>query len=500
MGSSHQVNGVHRRKSSKDEDDNVLTFKAEEPSAPMLSLPPKGRRDDVGMSNGGHEQTMGDHASEMGQSASKANGTAHGGWGQRSQFPGHRSRVTSVPAVPSPLNGQFHSPHSHSPSPLSSGPYRTSFAMPKSPLANGAFPHANALNGHHRHQAPAMRQSLSLPSHSSHSRTRSVSGPFSPSSPSPLSTSFSISQSASYPPMQGPDTNGFSSVPGSSSSDELPAESPPKGRPFNWGNGASPLPAPNTQNHARRHSRLHSRNLSVFFPRPGSIPSTVINEDGDTEVDFAPPSSFPSEDGVLMPSASSPGPGQRSFKEGFTFGAKPPDAGSNGFSAIGPAAPSGPARRGHHHKHSLSHNFFSFLEPGGSPGDLQTQPTPTPVSPWNPISPFPPFERSTSTSTADISPIEGTSGIGLGVQTTEKAHPNRVEPQIEVDPLAVVAAACQFVLGASLWVVGQQIGSLSCTGLGYWVVADSFGVSLARVLPGYLSRPESRASMRRPYG
>ena len=159
-----------------------------------------------------------------------------------------------------------------------------------------------------------------------------------------------------------------------------------------------------------------------------------------------------------------------------------------------------PKRRGHHHKHSLSHNFFSFLEPGGPQGELQTQPTPTPVSPWNPISPFP-FEKSSSGSSIDsLSPVESTNGIGLGVHTGEHSPilPRHAPP--DIDPLAAVAAIGQFVLGATLWVVGQQIGSLSCTGLGYWVVFDAFGVGLARVLPGYLARPEAQAGMRRPYG
>lgn len=421
----------------------------------------------------------------------------------RSQGASQRSRVTSVPAVSSPLNGQFPPSHSHPPSPPSAGPFRTSFAVPRPPVTNGTYSHSNAPNGHrHQHQAPAMRQSLSLPGHSSHARARSVSGPFSPSSPSPLATSFSISQSASYP--QGSDSHGFAPYPGPSS-DEL-AGSPPKGRTtFNFGNGngVSPLPPPNTQAHGRRHSRLHSRNLSIFFPRPGSLPSTTIDEDADQEVAFTPSQSYSSDDGagVLMPSASSPGPGQRSFKEGFTFGARPPSSTSDsGLPSAGSAHPSGPSRRGHHHKHSMSHNFFSFLEPGGSPADLHTQPTPMPVSPWNPISPFP-FEKSTSASSLDYtSPVEGTNGIGLGVQTAEKPGERYIQQPPEIDPLAVVAAIWQFVLGASLWVVGQQVGSLSCTGLGYLVVSDAFGVGLARVLPGYLARPSSGSGMNRPYG
>ena len=68
----------------------------------------------------------------------------------------------------------------------------------------------------------------------------------------------------------------------------------------------------------------------------------------------------------------------------------------HGHGSNSSASGMGASRRGHHHKHSLSHNFFSFLEPGtGGPQtsrseqELYTQPTPNPMSPWNPISPFP---------------------------------------------------------------------------------------------------------------
>ena len=62
---------------------------------------------------------------------------------------------------------------------------------------------------------------------------------------------------------------------------------------------------------------------------------------------------------------------------------------------------------------------------------------------------------------------------------------------------ARAVAAGQFVLGASLWVSGQQIGSLACTGLGYWVVFDAFGVGLRWVLPAWLA---GSGGVRRPYG
>ncbi|KAG1763001.1 hypothetical protein EV702DRAFT_1051999 [Suillus placidus] len=44
--------------------------------------------------------------------------------------------------------------------------------------------------------------------------------------------------------------------------------------------------------------------------------------------------------------------------------------------------------------------------------------------------------------------------------------------------LARVACIVQFCLGGLVWVRGQAIGSLACTGLGYWVVFDTFGISV----------------------
>ena len=58
----------------------------------------------------------------------------------------------------------------------------------------------------------------------------------------------------------------------------------------------------------------------------------------------------------------------------------------------------------------------------------------------------------------------------------------------------------QFIIGAWLWVTGQQVGSLACTGLGYWVVFDAFGVALGHVLPSYLAGQSVRVDARRPYG
>ncbi|KAL7284724.1 LOW QUALITY PROTEIN: hypothetical protein ACG7TL_002030 [Trametes sanguinea] len=446
LSAGNSVNGtMHRRKSSKDEDeDNVLVF-------PPSQSPP---------------------ATAPLSQAFTYNGDPTNDENAGLQIPATRARVVSTPSIPMS--------QSYPGQPASAGPYRTTFAVPRQPPLNGATPSYGQLNG--RHQAPAMRQSFSLPSpHShAHSRTRSISGPFSPITPSPLSSSFPSSQLSMPPPHK---------LSSSSTAPELhqPGSSPPEN-----GIKISQPPA-----HTRRHSRLHSRNLSIYFPRPGSLPSTSIAEDGAQELDFSEAPEY--DEGVPIPSAS-PGPGQRAFREGFTFGARPPSSASSATHPMSPmkSSGSGASRRGHHHKHSLSHNFFSFLEPGAqsAPGELHTQPTPVPTSPWAPISPFP----SSTSMTSDRVSTNGDAAIMAEPKTHSRSQIGKIRAPQQVSPLAIGASVWQFVLGAWLWITGQQVGSLSCTGLGYWVVFDAIGVALGHILPSRLARPDMRAEMRRPYG
>lgn len=429
-GSRTSVARMHRRKSSKEEDDNVLTF-------PMARTPPLQPEVAPG---------------------SAEDSTANGLLGPPPSPT--RNRVVSTPPATS---------SSYPDPPPSAGPYRTGFGAPR-PMTIHGTPNSHILP--HRHQAPGLRQSLSLPG-GSHSRTRSVSGPFSPASPSPLSFSF---------PPQSPPTGRF---PTSSTAPEL--------RSKENGNGISPSPSLSSQAHTRRHSRVHSRNLSVFFPRPGTLPATAIAEDGGQDIMFAPP-----PEGIPMPSAS-PGPGQRNFREGFTFGGRPPSSGSLEHpmpSMADTPSSSGASRRGHHHKHSLSHNFFSFLEPGaqqeGAPEELHTLPAPVPVSPWMPISPFPQSPTNERGAVLEDHAASALPRAGSPRPTARKA------PQIA--PEAVGAVIAQFLLGVWLWITAQQVGSLACTGLGYWIVFDALGVALAHILPGYLAKPSMRADIRRPFG
>ena len=164
-------------------------------------------------------------------------------------------------------------------------------------------------------------------------------------------------------------------------------------------------------------------------------------------------------------------PSNDGLRTGFRFGGLP----NTSDNSLTPSSSSGsrPSRRGHHHKHSMSHNFFSFLEPGSQRSDI------VPSS-------GPPSASSTMTDFTET------------VTTPPAVSIPPVVPAVH--PLAVVSCAVEGMLGAAVWVTGQQTGSLSCTGLGYWVVFDSFGVALSRVIPGYLARDSMQSRSRRTYG
>ncbi|TRM67133.1 hypothetical protein BD626DRAFT_397094 [Schizophyllum amplum] len=223
--------------------------------------------------------------------------------------------------------------------------------------------------------------------------------------------------------------------------------------------------SPISPTQSRRHGRMHSRNLSVFFPRPGTLShDSTIEEDGTGSAD-APVSTIPSADAAYsLPSAARSARAPTTpLGANFTFGGRPPATNAPQPPAMSKSLSGGTSsRRGHHHKHSLSHNFFSFLEPGAVNGLKHTEELAPPLSPWSTSS----SAGVSATSTPAPAPppallVEDTGGALLG---------------------AAAIATAQFVLGAWLWVAGQQVGSLACTGLGYWIVFDAFGVAIENVL------------------
>ena len=375
--------------------------------------------------------------------------------------------------VPSPGRAAPPSPSypSQSPSP---GPFRTGFSLPQT-------------KGY-AHSAPGLRPTFSTPAHlhlrgGPDSRARSISGPFTPSSPSPLSMTF--------PSQDAPSHTTNSELPSSS---DFPRGSRihTNGRANSYSqlslNGAEPPPSPSASTHSRRHSRVHSRNLSVFFPRPGSLPHSTIVEDGSQEIEISPPTDDFFQVGVPMPSASptlSRPP--KKFGEGFTFGGRrPPIVASTEEEP--PPIPHG-SRRGHHHKHSLSHNFFSFLEPGSTaPRDLTSQHTSLPC----------PQSASPSTVTFPRAPSEPSSPISPLSDSSNSPFSHLRDDALPYG--AIAASVGEFALGAWMWIVGQGVGSLACTGLGYWVVFDAIGVAVTTILPVYLRQPVLKGPIRRPFG
>ncbi|KAG6810098.1 hypothetical protein H0H92_013288 [Tricholoma furcatifolium] len=432
---------LHRRKSSKEEDENIVLVarpmdtELEDQPAPLLSAPSA-----------------------------------------------HRSRVHSSPVHARSVSMSIGQPPS-------AGPFRTGFNVARPPPSS------------------PFRSSFGTPSspmNSAHSRTRSISA-FTPSVHSPLASSFpppgaplySVSSPTLYafPGPGGPPQPSSTGMNTSNSAPDAGSAS----------NTLNPTQTPSIPSSRRNHARLHSRNLSVFFPRPGSLSTASIAEDGSQELEMpteeAPVSTIPS----ASPSINIP---SRNFARGnrlsgpptplgagFTFGARPPsgllaseydqdsssDSGGESLGSAGGRA----MRRGHHHKHSLSHSFFSFLEPGStqqSNEQLHTQPTPTPLSPWAPMSAIPSSDNGAFPPQTPVS---------------ENGHNhipwmNRNVPQDSSEGNVLIGMA-QFVLGAWLWVAGQSIGSLSVTGLGYWVVFDAFGVGLGDVLRRFVA-PTSKGA------
>ncbi|KAH7883113.1 hypothetical protein F5I97DRAFT_1831931 [Phlebopus sp. FC_14] len=312
------------------------------------------------------------------------------------------------------------------------------------------------------------RTSFTAQNPNTHSRARSISsGPFVPPVPSPLSSTFP--QHIPLHPFPFPTS---STIPDLSRSDSgtVTTNAPP--------------------GHTRRHSRLHSRNLSIFFPRPHA---TISEDDRPLDEEAPAPPPLP----VLIPASRSEPTLEHGAQVGrelnatFTFGGMPKsDSESNDI-----RRPSNgiTARRGHHHKHSVSHNFFSFLEPGQSQtltvpnkeelvGELHTAPPSTPISPWSPISNASLF-ASPNLSVAELIPRSHSKSPAASLSSSHSPSPlpSSITIQTEQVPPSGSLAKCvafgQFVLGALLWMRGQSIGSLACTGVGYWVVFDAVGVA-----------------------
>lgn len=240
----------------------------------------------------------------------------------------------------------------------------------------------------------------------------------------------------------------------------------------------------------KRHGRIHSRNLSVFFPRPENAAATAIAEDEDEPVN----SNIPTSPRRL---------------EGFQFGSTP-GGGSDAEAGTPTSPPTGmlnnrniAKRRGHHHKHSVSHSFFSFMEPSTQTGADMTSPDTAPEA----SSPFVPQGSSPN--------LAALGGLSEKTRRGSVALPRAYSGSAQGDlttlirvyerELAVTFSILQFIVGACMWAAGQSRGSLACTGLGYWVVFDASSVALASNALPWLSLGDAKSTstkeeLRRPFG
>lgn len=228
--------------------------------------------------------------------------------------------------------------------------------------------------------------------------------------------------------------------------------------------------APST--HQRSYSRIHQRNLSEFFPRPGQTGKGY----GGTFDD--PHSSSPVKGGVVDISGSSP--------------STPP-----------PSSSKAQNRRGHHHRHSVSHNLFPFLDPS------------SPASHSSPIKP-PSFQPSSPSPSDNATTSEQLPAPYSSFKRRYGSFPFIFQLPLYallrlpfLSQAAICVAFAQLALGSSLWIQGQSGESLSVTGLGYLVVFDGLGALSAVVLQknGGLERwkadmgnVNSNMAIQRPYG
>ena len=263
------------------------------------------------------------------------------------------------------------------------------------------------------------------------------------------------------------------------------------------------MTAAERREHSRRHSRVHSRNLSVFFPRPEQqgLPGYQTHEHDNEE-----------EDGVNA-SVAVDIPGAETRGWGFSNKQMPTRANQQASQQyLGQSDESAMpnSRRGHHHRHSMSHNLFPFIDTNGShasaPGSASGSPrrisssslspshamngAKSPLSPSSTLSTprsVPALSSSVSSrhrhSSSDPSLIPS---ISLRNKYSHLPSPVRFGVAVAfhlpiLTQIALAASAAEIALGASLWITGQSGESLAVTGLGYLVVFDGMA-ALSSVL------------------
>ncbi|KEI38122.1 uncharacterized protein L969DRAFT_89367 [Mixia osmundae IAM 14324] len=264
--------------------------------------------------------------------------------------------------------------------------------------------------------------------------------------------------------------------------------------------------------HSRRHSRVHSRNLSVFFPRPGVGSPGIqdISEEIDDESSQAQVIEIPSHDHSYASQARiTP---QTAYSSEGSDRQRMYSANSDPAHEEAATSSSKVGRRGHHHRHSLSHNFFSFLDPtqtnpelaSASAGSSIPSVYGTPIQDSAYLSGLQtpssiPRPVASPMGLATSHPASAPSGLPASSSYSSKyAHlprPIRLtlvllfQLQFRVQA-ALVLSIAEIVMGSTLWIAGQAGESLATTGLGYLLVFDGFGALSSVIVEGSMGSVE----------
>jgi hypothetical protein len=251
------------------------------------------------------------------------------------------------------------------------------------------------------------------------------------------------------------------------------------------------LTAAERRDHSRRHSRIHSRNLSVFFPRPDEhIPAQI--DEQNYEHEQVPPVV------IDTPSTSPVQRWERRASTGFGGGAKPNDI------------PRPSRRAGHHHRHSMSHkyvistrlaaittwlndwlmlrSFFSFLDPTNaaspiSAGSSASGPITSPTTPHSGVPKPVPSTLSLARQSSNLPALPSLYSKYSHLPSPIRFMIGLAHLRLRAQ-LALLLAATQVAIGAALWVTGQSRESLSVTALGYWVVFDGVAAGCVVAIEG----------------
>ena len=231
-------------------------------------------------------------------------------------------------------------------------------------------------------------------------------------------------------------------------------------------NGTKSMTAAERREHSRRNSKVHAKNLSVFFPRPGTEAEAEA-EQAQAQRNFASPelARRPS-----VPDAIPAGAAMDRYGSNATSTSSFLTATGGVDMSVSPSS-SSKSRRGHHHRHSV--NFAQF--------DQAVSPIIHGQSDQHDHAHSHQHDHSHAHDPSHANHVHGhshashASDRSHAVAAIESAGQLAASVPSSARPM-LLFGSLHFALGAALWVAGQAGDSLAVTGFGYLVVFDAFGV------------------------